>query len=359
MQSILSYLLKHKTRLAIFSLYTVFLLFFLYLPKISSAIFPQEKALNIIVFPEMISSEILYNFTQKTGIKINAKNVETDAEVFIHMDDENASYDLALVSNYLVPQLVQKKKLAPLNDKELSNYKNLHKFFQKKQTFFYSIPYAWSIFAFGVNTQQLVLPENVSWNYLFQPLEQKICVPDEPLTLVSIAALGQKFNLQKIGPVEMTAIESALKEQKQYVEIYTDTNIALLFLNKIIRLAFASYKTVRMAHEYNPDIKFVVPKEGGIVISNDWVILEKSKKQTLAREFINFCLTQEIATINQENTEFLPTHTTLLQEYWSPDAQKSSCPLPPESILHSSNHAPSNLNPQDLAKLWAELKVHN
>jgi spermidine/putrescine transport system substrate-binding protein len=313
----------------------------------------------MIIFPEMISSEVLQAFTRKTGIKINAKNVETDAEVFIHMDDENASYDLALISDYLVPQLIAKKKLSPLTIESVCNYPELHPFFQEKETPFYSVPYAWSIFGLGVNTQKLQLPEKISWNYLFQPLEQKICLPDEPLTLTSLAALGQGFNLQKIGISEMTTIKNALKQQKQFVEIYTDTNIALLFLNNVIPLAFASYKTIRMAHEHNQNIRFVVPKEGGIVISNDWVILKNSKKQVLAQEFLNFCLTHEAAQINEENTEFLPTLSTLLEKYWNTESQKDSCPLPPETILNSSNNAPSNLNPQDLAQLWAELKVHN
>ncbi|MBM3894334.1 extracellular solute-binding protein, partial [Candidatus Dependentiae bacterium] len=290
MNKIFSAFWKNKLQYMIFMSYTLILLFFLYLPKINSLIFPAKDALNVIIFPEMISTEILHEFTKKTGIKINAKNIETDAEACILMADESTPYDLALVSDYLVPQLMQKKLITTMNKEEIHTYPQLHTFFQKKEFVFNSVPYAWSFFGIGINKEVVSVPTPLSWNYLFQPLEIKICVPDEPLTLTSLGALGSGINLQKIGSAELTKIKTALETQKQFVEIYTDTNIALLFLNNVVPLAFASYKTIQMAHQYNQNISFVVPQEGGIVISNDWVMIANSKKQSLAKKFINFCL---------------------------------------------------------------------
>jgi len=338
---------------------------FLYFPRMIKFFSPTEKTLNIIIFPEMISSNILEEFSIKTGIKINAKNVETDAEVFVHIADKNTPYDIALLSDYLIPQLISKNSIAPIKKDVLSNYHLIDKIFKNNSTdrllskeIIYSVPYIWNIFGIGSNSA-VINETEISWKSLFEPMNERICLPDEALPLCTIAALAKGYDLQKLGSTEMSAISQSLKEQKKYVEIYTDTNIPLLLVNNVIPLAYASYKTVLLSHQYNKNIQFIIPKEGGLLVTNDWVVLERSCNKKLAVEFINFCLEKENAKINEENTEFLQTNSALLSKFWNESAQKNSCPLPPAHVIKTSNHAPSNLPPQLLASLWAELKVYN
>jgi spermidine/putrescine transport system substrate-binding protein len=357
---------QHRIKLLIILFYSSCLILFLYFPRIVNFFSATEKTLNIIIFPEMISSNILEEFSRKTGIKINAKNVETDAEVFVYIADKNTSYDIALVSDYLIPQLINKNSVSPIQKDEIPNYDLIDKIFKSNTNdspssgdIIYSTPYIWNIFGIGINTESIRTTKELSWKSLFEPMNQRICLPDDPLALCSIAAIAKGYDLQKLGATEMNAVSRALKEQKKNVEIYTDTNIPLLLVNTVIPLAYASYKTVLLSHEYNKKIQFIIPKEGGLLVTNDWIILERSNNKKLALEFINFCLEKEQAQTNEENTEFLQTNSELLSRLWNESSEENSCPLPPAHIIKTSNHPPSNLPPQLLASLWAELKVYN
>ena len=346
----------HQVKLGILSVYIFLLICMLWIPKYIQSLLPNKQTLNIIVFPEMISVEALREFTKKTGISINAKHVETDAELETYLIDPQANYDLACASDYLVSDLKREGRIEPITLELIPNYNNLHPLFRQNKDEIFSIPCVWTLLGIGIDTGILPLPKKPSWNMLFEETLHKICVPDDPRNLITLGAIVLKYPLQALKKKELSCIMQLLQKQKKIVELYTDTNIALLFANKVVPLAFTSFKTIELISEYYPNVKFCLPKEGGIRISQDWIILKNSTNKTIAHEFINFFIDQKVARINEENTEFLPTNDIVLSEYWSPAEQKGSCPLPQLDMIQAANKAAEHLSPNDLSMLWITLK---
>jgi spermidine/putrescine-binding protein len=352
-----SFLQKHKVRISVIAAYIGLLAAMLWIPPLMRFVPKNSQSLNIIIFPEVVSIEMLRGFTEETGITVHARHVEGDAEMCTYLNDENNAYDAVCIPEYLIPELERTKIVSPLSKSLIPNYQKLHPMFKTENPEPTSIPFSWALFGLGVDTKQLPFPGIPSWSIIFQPLPYKICVSDDPRSLILMGALGLGFSTETLTKKELFAICAELAKQKQHVELYSDTNIALLFANRIVPLAFASYQSVALANKYNPDAKFIIPQEGAVRIAQNWIIPTNSTKKELAHSLINYMLSTKVSTILKEDTEFLPTNRKKLEEYWTDTEQNSSnCPLPSEEIIKNAHLAPSNLSPKLLSSFWITLK---
>ncbi|MEA1989402.1 MAG: extracellular solute-binding protein, partial [Pseudomonadota bacterium] len=67
------------------------------------------------------------------------------------------------------------------------------------------------------------------------------------------------------------------------------------------------------AQEYNPNIKFVLPKEGALIWVDHWVVYSNSQNRQLAYQFLNFINQPEIAAQNAEYVYTAPANTESLK----------------------------------------------
>lgn len=350
------FLQKHEAKIVILGFYLSLLALMLFIPKIYHSKLSHKKSLSIVIFPETVSIEVIRAFTEETGIQINIKNVEADAEIKTYVLDSSSPYDLTCAPEYLAMELAAEDKIIPLDEEKIPNYTQLHPLFIENQKPLISVPFAWTLFGIGANKNEISLPSKVSWDILFNP-SYKICVPDDPRHLITLAGLMLHKPLQKLSEQDISDIIEKLFAQKKHVELYTDMNIGLLFANNIVPLAFCSYNTIEFTSKSYPHLRFIVPTEGAIRASQDWVILRSSKNVDLAHQFINFVISKKIAAINQEITKQLPTNQELLAKYWEPKTEQlSSCQLPPLEIIKKAKMPCGNISSQKISDLWITLK---
>lgn len=329
----------------------------LWIPQVKKSSKTESQSINIIIFPEVIAVEVLRDFTAKTGITVHAKNVESDAEMCIYLNNPDNSYDAICIPEYLIAELERLETIKPIDTHHLSNYKNIHSIFKEEKQFVRSIPFSWGLFGIGIDKKNFPKTEDRSWSLLFEKHPQKICVSDDPRSLVVMGALALHYPTETLSKNQVIAIATLLSKQKPNIEIYTDTNIALLFANQIVPLAFTSYKSMVLANKYNPNAKFIIPKEGGIRIAQHWIIPSNSKKKNASYAFLNFMLSTKVSSKIEKLTEFLPTNCKILNRYWTAEEQSTNnCPLPSEEIIRATHLAPSNLSPKLLSALWITLK---
>ena len=347
---------NHGTKIGIVGFYIMLLSTLLFIPKINQSTLPKQKSLSIIIFPEAVAIEVIRAFTEETGIQVNAKNVEADAEVKTYVLDSDSTYDLACTPEYLAMELATDNQIIALDEAKIPNYALLHPLFIEKQKPLISVPFVWTLFGLGVNKEEITLPQKVSWDILFNP-PCKICIPDDPRHLVTLGGLMLHRPLQKLSENDISEIMEKLLAQKKHVELYTDTNISLLFANNVVPLAFCPYTVIELASQFYPNLAFIVPIEGAIRASQDWVILKNSKNVDAAHQFINFVISHKMACINEEMTEFLPTNLTLLSEYWDQKNQLThSCPLPSLDVIKKAKAPCGNISSQKISDLWITLK---
>jgi spermidine/putrescine transport system substrate-binding protein len=277
---------------------------FLYSPNLFHA-FYVPKSINILVWPNVIDAEYLEEFEEKTGIKVHVNYFETNEELFVKIRaSEGSGYDLIMPSDYAADLMIQENLLQPLDWSRLNFFNRLYpallnRYFDPGNK--YTIPWYWDLYGLGIHTAAFggQTPE-ISWGLVFDPhkVRGKVGMFDDGREIILIAA---QYLFGSIDALHDSAnreiIAELLRQQKNWVEMYTEMRSAYLLGAQIASVSTLVMTDVpRLLSEY-PDIKFGIPKEGSFAIIDSFALPKGSTKQEYAYAFLNYVYS---AAINQQ-----------------------------------------------------------
>lgn len=247
------------------------------------------------------------NLAQKYGfyVKVNYTTYATNEEMFQKIKSGAGSYDVVVPSDYMIQQMIHNDLLLPFDATSLSNFKNINERFTSAPYYdpenAYSVPYTYGMLGVIYNTA-LVDEEDVkdeSWGLLWnEKYKRKILQFNNPRDAFASAMyyLGLDINSSDIS-VWQTALDK-LSEQKVLVQGYVNDEI----FNKMTTAsaAIAPYFAgdfLTMAYQ-NEDLDFYYPVEGSNYFVDAMCIPKSSRNPEVAKEYINFMLTEEPAVAN-------------------------------------------------------------
>ena len=91
----------------------------------------EEKVLNIFTWADYFPADILEEFTQETGIKVNYSTFESNEEMLMKLES-GGEYDLVLASDYIIDIARGENLLAKLDKEQIPNFANIDPGFQGK-----------------------------------------------------------------------------------------------------------------------------------------------------------------------------------------------------------------------------------
>ena len=104
----------------------------------------EEKVLNIFTWATYFPDDILEEFTQQTGIKVQYSNFDSNEEMLMKLQASNGSdYDIVLASDYIIDMARKQDLIAKLDKSQIPNFENINPDFQSKfydETNEYTIP---------------------------------------------------------------------------------------------------------------------------------------------------------------------------------------------------------------------------
>ena len=62
----------------------------------------DQIVLNVYNWGDYIDMDIINQFTKETGIKVNYDTFATNEEMYVKINKGNASYDIAIPSDYMI-----------------------------------------------------------------------------------------------------------------------------------------------------------------------------------------------------------------------------------------------------------------
>lgn len=163
----------------------------------------------------------------------------------------------------------------------------------------YAVPYFWGTLGIGYRAD-LVPEEITSWQQLFEPAEfmrGKTVMLNTARDLVSMAlkALGHSANTN--DPEHLLQAERLLGEQSPYVHSYSYVSLseesALVSGEVWATMMFSG--DVLMVQQYEPNVMFVLPEEGGNIWVDYIAVMQSSTNKELAMQFVNFLNEPRIA----------------------------------------------------------------
>lgn len=270
---------------------------------------PETRTLRVFNWGEYISDgsdgslNVIKEFTKRTGIQVDYQVFSTNEEMYAKIISGSTDYDVLIPSDYMIGKMINEDLLAKLDFSNIPNYKYIDDAFKNLEydpANEYSVPYTWGTVGIIYNKTMVTDPVD-SWDILWDSnYAGKILMFNNPRDSYGIALKKLGYSQNTTDRDEIDQATDELKKQKLVVQAYVmDEIFPKMTAGEAALAPYYAGDAVTMISD-NPDLDFVVPKEGTNRFVDAMVVPKTSKNKDLAEQFINFMLEEEVALANIE-----------------------------------------------------------
>ncbi|NDH08872.1 MAG: spermidine/putrescine ABC transporter substrate-binding protein [Gammaproteobacteria bacterium] len=319
----------------------------------------SENVLRIAGWGGEIPTSVFKKFEEKTQIKVYFSSFESNESLDVKLRTSSKSqYDLIMPSSYFVPKLMQSKLLMPLDLKQVPAYQKINTFFTQTQLNpIYAIPFNWSATGIFYNKKSLKLRPR-HWQDLWRKeLANQVLLLDDSREVFSMALISLGYSPNDENPKHIDQAYQQLLKLRPNIKLFASDAVPNLLIDEDALIGMAWNADILKAQTENPNIGFVLPKEGYIVNSESFAIPQDSQHITAAYAFINFMLEPENLALMTLKNHFPPT-TDL--EHILPKATLENPILFPNPALMHKGILQKNVSEKTLTQyneLWERFKL--
>jgi spermidine/putrescine transport system substrate-binding protein len=323
---------------------------------------PAENVLSIFNWSDYIDPEVLAEFEQKYNVKIKYDTFDSNESLFAKIRAGNPGYDLIVPTGDYVEIMAKLGLLEELDRQNIPNLKNLDDKFLNYN--FdpgnkYSVAYQWGTAGIGYNIKATG-SEIDSWTALFDPKYQdRVALIEDLRSVLGIVLIYLGEDPNTTDPATIEKAKNYLVQNKNAISVFApDTGQTLLDQGEV-DLAFEWSGDIFQVMEENPDLRYVIPKEGSLVWVDTFAIPKNAPHKALAEAFINFTLEPEIsARISNYVRYATPNKVALEQGLIAEEDRNNPAIYPPSEVFERLQYI------HDIGKAttlyddaWTELKV--
>lgn len=325
-------------------------------PKKAATAGVEEPKLNFYNWDTYIGKTTLADFKKATGVDVNMSLFATNDELFAKLKAGNPGFDVIVPSNEFVTRMSQAGMITPLDHAKIPNLKNVAPEFMnpaydpgRK----FSAPYTWLVLGIGYRKSKVKgVPD--SWKYLFDSdqYKGKIALLSESADLVRLAAKYKGHSVNNIPPELVQEIEQMLIRQKPNVKAFHDDNGQDMLLSRDVDLVLEYNGDIAQVMREDPDLDFVVPKEGSLLNSDTLCIPTGAPRPNNAHAFINYLLD---AKAGQEITSTIlyPTPNAAAKALMPDSYRNNPVIFPPAEVMAKCEYGA--FEGPEKAKLYEEV----
>ena len=264
----------------------------------------SEDSLNVNRAFENYFNSVLSSKYGGATVKVNYSTYATNEDMYSKLKNSAVSYDIVIPSDYMIEKMRNEGMLIAFDPTTLSNYSNILDEF--KSPYYdpdncYSVPYTYGMVGIIYNktiVDKVDIAEK-SWGLLWnEKYEGNILQFNNPRDSFATAMYWKGLDINSDDPEVWDQALELLKEQKPLLQAYVNDEI----FNKMKTesAAIAPYYVgdfLTMAEE-EPNLDFYYPKEGVNYFVDAMCIPKSSSNPHIAKEYINFMLSEEAAVAN-------------------------------------------------------------
>lgn len=254
---------------------------------------------------EYIDPEVLDLFEEETGIKVIYDEFEQNEEMFPKIAENAVQYDVVCPSDYMIKKMIDEDLLAEINFDNVPNLTNIDPaYLESSKTFDpenkYSVPYCWGTLGILYNKTKVSEPID-SWSAIFdEKYSGNILMIDSVRDAYGIALKYLGYDLNSTDKNQISEASKLLHKQYPLVQAYVVDQVRDKMIGGEASIGVIYSGEAIYTQRENPDLEYVVPKEGSNVWIDGWVIPKNCRSKENAEAFINFMCKPEIALKNFE-----------------------------------------------------------
>ena len=257
----------------------------------------DDNSLSVYNWSTFIDPEAVAQFEAEFGVKVKYDTYESTEDLYAKLQGGNPGYDVIFPSDYILGAMIAEGMLEKLNLDNIPNIQHIDALFLDppydpgNQ---YSLPYQWYTLGIGYNIKATG-GEIDSWSNLFDPkFEGRVALLDDVRATLGVALLSLGYELNTTNPDEIAEARDFLIENGDAIAMFAPDTGQLLLAQGEVDLTIEWSGDIFQVMEENPDLRYVIPKEGTTVGVESMAIPKDAPHPELAEKFINFILEPEV-----------------------------------------------------------------
>ena len=266
----------------------------------------ENGTLNFFNVGDYIDEALIRKFENETGIKVNYSTYDTNEIMYQKVKTNPGTYDLVVPSDYMIEKMISENLLEKIDLNNIANYQYIgdaYKNLSYDPTNEYSVPYMWGTVGIIYDSTRITDPVD-SWDILWDSkYKDEVYMFNSLRDAMAIGLLKDGYSINSTDPTEINDAKNVLIEQRSLtnpVYVVDEVKDNMIAGEKMLATVWSG-DAIYIMNE-NPDMKYVIPKEG----SNKWVdalcIPAGAKNKAQAEAFINFLCDPENA---KENVDYI------------------------------------------------------
>ncbi|WP_299430356.1 spermidine/putrescine ABC transporter substrate-binding protein [uncultured Meiothermus sp.] len=280
--------------------------------------FAQQREMRLFIWSEYMDPAIIKAFEQRFNVRVRIDLYESNEDMLAKLQAGGVSqYDVIVPGDYIIPTLIQLRLIQPLDKSKIPNIRNLEPQFANPP--FdpgnrFSVAYQWGMS--GLMYRKDRVPTPTSWSVILGPgANQPFVMMDSIREMMGAALRFQGRSINSRNAAEVRAAGQVLLNAKRNPR-FLGFEGGVGAKNRLVA-GTATYAVVyngdalRAAAE-NPNVGFVVPREGAALFLDNLAIPARAPNPEAAHQFINFILDARIgAQLSNFNRYATPNRASL------------------------------------------------
>lgn len=296
----------------------------------------EEARLNLYNWDTYLGATTLSDFRKATGVAVRLSLYATNDELFAKLRAGNPGFDVIVPSNEYVTRLRMAGLLQPLDPAKIPNRRNILPAFQNPA--FdpgrnWSMPYTWLVLGLGYRKSKVDgVPDSWKWVMDSRRYAGRIGVFSEADDMVRLGARYLGYPMRDIPPAAIDKVAEMYIRQKSAIKIFHHDEGQDLLLAGDVDIVMEYNGDIAQVMAEDPDLDFVVPREGSLIDSDCLCIPAGAPRPDNAHAFINFVLDAKTGAEIVETIRY-PTPNGAALALTPPDYRDNPVIFPPPAAM--------------------------
>ncbi len=302
----------------------------------------EEQKLNLYNWDTYTGKTTLADFKAATGIEVKMSLFATNDELFAKLKAGNPGFDVIVPSNEYVTRFRIADMIEPLDLAKIPNRANLLPAFRNPP--FdpgrrYSMPYTWLVLGIGYRKSKMDgVPDSWRWVLDSDRYKGRIGVFSEADDMIELGAKYLGYSVRNIPLPVIDRVADMYIRQKPNIKIFHHDEGQDLLLSGDIDIVMEYNGDIAQVMTEDPDLDFVVPREGSLLNSDCLCIPKGAPRPDNAHQFINFILDGKNGAEIYQTIKY-PTPNAAALALMPADYRDSPVIFPPPAVMARCEYA--------------------
>ncbi|MBP1589763.1 MAG: spermidine/putrescine ABC transporter substrate-binding protein [Kiritimatiellae bacterium] len=322
---------------------------------------PEKPTLHLYTWANYMSDEVVAQFEADHHCHVAIDTFDTNEAMYARLMTSTTDYDLVFPSSYMAKLMEEDGMLLPLDHALLPNLKHVDpKFLAMSfdQDMRVSVPYSVTITGIGY-LAELGNPEPTWALFERADLKNRISILDDYRETIGAALKFLGYSVNSTDDAQLAEAKEVVKRWKKNAAIFDNEQYNDGLAKGKYALTHGYSGDIKLAQGKNPDVRFLVPREGACLSCDDMVIPKSAPHPELAHAFINTILDPATSAQLMQDIWYLcpnvPAYDLLPEEF-----HQDPIFFPPADIVTKLEMIDEiGADNAKYVKLWAEIKAED